>query len=134
MARIVYIGVSESSRRGRREDAGGSGKKRNRRRKKRISREVVTKFTFFRLNTQENFFIPKESLSSASGYAQTKWVSERLLTSVQARGLPVTIFRIGMVGSSEDSGFCNKTDFVARFMVGVAQLGCMPDTGTFFSR
>jgi myxalamid-type nonribosomal peptide synthetase MxaA len=38
------------------------------------------------------------------GYAQTKWVSERLLAQAQDRGFGVTVYRPGIVGGRRDTG------------------------------
>src|SRR5207244_3362004 len=40
-----------------------------------------------------------------SGYAQTKWVAERLVSLVQKRGLPVTIYRPGFIDGTAEAGY-----------------------------
>jgi thioester reductase-like protein len=60
------------------------------------------------------------------GYAQTKWVAEKLLAQARARGLPVNVYRPGfIIGHSED-GLWNPTDFLVHFVHGVIALGAAP--------
>jgi thioester reductase-like protein len=62
-----------------------------------------------------------------SGYAQTKWVAESMLTQAGARGLPVGIYRAGFIGGHTESGFWNTEDFICRMIKGSIQLGVYPD-------
>ncbi len=62
----------------------------------------------------------------AGGYAQTKWVAERLVREAGARGLPVSIFRPGVVAGNARTGFTNAEDFAGRLFRGCIQLGCTP--------
>ncbi len=62
-----------------------------------------------------------------SGYAQTKWVAERLVALAQARGLPVTIYRPGFIEGHSQTGFCNTTSELCLTLKGCIQLGYAPD-------
>ena len=61
------------------------------------------------------------------GYAQSKWVAERVLRKAADRGLPLTIFRPGTVAGDSRTGFWNKEDFPCRFALGCIALGLAPD-------
>ncbi len=61
------------------------------------------------------------------GYAQSKWVAERLLHQAQACGLPNTIYRLGMVVGHSETGASKANDLVARLIQGVIQLGLVPE-------
>ncbi|CAG9534692.1 unnamed protein product [Cercopithifilaria johnstoni] len=47
-----------------------------------------------------------------NGYAQTKWVAEKLVLNSQIRGLPTVIFRLGNQAASMSTGVWNKQDFI----------------------
>jgi thioester reductase-like protein/non-ribosomal peptide synthase protein (TIGR01720 family) len=61
------------------------------------------------------------------GYAQSKWVAEKLVTTARDRGLPVCIYRLGRISGHSQSGVCNTNDFMHRAIKGCIQLGCAPD-------
>jgi len=60
------------------------------------------------------------------GYAQSKWVAERLVAAAQARGLPVAVYRPGMITGHSDTGVSNANDFMAAVLRGCIQLRCAP--------
>jgi amino acid adenylation domain-containing protein/thioester reductase-like protein len=61
------------------------------------------------------------------GYAQTKWVAEKLVMSARDRGVPVCIYRLGMItGHSETGGF-QLGNLIVRMAKGFIQLGTAPD-------
>lgn len=43
------------------------------------------------------------------GYVQTKWVAEELMHAAAARGLPVTVHRLGRVSGHSTTGICSTT-------------------------
>jgi amino acid adenylation domain-containing protein/thioester reductase-like protein len=61
------------------------------------------------------------------GYAQTKWVAERMVLQARTRGLPVTIYRPGTVVGDSRTGHWNRGDYLGRFIAGCIQLGLAPD-------
>ena len=61
------------------------------------------------------------------GYFQTKYVAERVVRLARARGIPVTIHRIGLIVGDSASGHSNEDDFVARILIGCIQAGYGPD-------
>lgn len=62
-----------------------------------------------------------------SGYPQSKWVAEKLVTTAADRGLPVRIYRPGFVTGDSTTGIWNTDDFLARMIKGCIQLGSAPD-------
>jgi amino acid adenylation domain-containing protein/thioester reductase-like protein len=61
-----------------------------------------------------------------NGYAQSKWVAERLLVQARARGLPVNIYRPGLIGGERRSGIGHTKDLVWAMIKGCIQLGSAP--------
>jgi thioester reductase-like protein len=50
---------------------------------------------------------PTETINSALGYVKSKWVSDKLLQEVSKRGVPVTIYRLALVGGDMVTGYVN---------------------------
>lgn len=61
------------------------------------------------------------------GYAISKWVSERLLTQLKNRGLPVSIYRSGYILGQSDTGITNYNDSLLLLIKGCIQLGFAPN-------
>lgn len=65
----------------------------------------------------------------ASGYAQSKWVSEKLLAEASGRGIGVTIFRPGLISGRSDSGIWpSDSDHLLRVLRGCLQMGYAPES------
>ncbi|OJF15670.1 Non-ribosomal peptide synthetase [Couchioplanes caeruleus subsp. caeruleus] len=60
-------------------------------------------------------------------YAQSKWVAERLALVARARGVPVTVHRIGRIGPDSATGACRTDDFFWLQIKSFLQLGVAPD-------
>lgn len=60
------------------------------------------------------------------GYAQTKWVAEKLVRLAAARGLPAGIYRPNVAGHSRTGAF-NAGDHINLMLKGCIQLGLAPD-------
>src|SRR5258706_15717598 len=60
------------------------------------------------------------------GYAQSKWVAERLVAAAKARGLPVAVYRPGMITGHSETGVSNPNDLMAAVLRGCIQLRCAP--------
>ncbi len=58
-----------------------------------------------------------------SGYAETKWVCEKILRVARERGQPVTIYRPGVISGHSRTGAGNTTDMVWNILKGCLQLG-----------
>jgi nonribosomal peptide synthetase DhbF len=63
----------------------------------------------------------------SSGYSQSKWVGDTLVRQAQARGLPVSIYRLSSVTGDRVNGICNETDLIWRLVRLYAELGALPD-------
>lgn len=63
------------------------------------------------------------------GYAQSKWVAEKLVSIARDRGLPVCIYRLGRVSGHSQTGVFNANDFLYKLIIGCVQLGSVPEIG-----
>ena len=60
------------------------------------------------------------------GYAQTKWVAEKLMMIAHKRGIPVTIYRPGRISGHSQTGVWNLSDFACRTIKGCIESGIAP--------
>jgi thioester reductase-like protein len=63
----------------------------------------------------------------AGGYAQSKWVAEKLVMKARDRGLTVSIYRPGTITGHSQTGVCNTDDLLCRTIKGCIQLGRVVD-------
>ncbi|TDH73277.1 uncharacterized protein CCR75_005478 [Bremia lactucae] len=61
-----------------------------------------------------------------NGYAQSKWVAERMCQEAALRGLPVSILRPGNMAPSSSTGQWNSSDFMYLLLKGCADLNAVP--------
>jgi amino acid adenylation domain-containing protein/thioester reductase-like protein len=61
------------------------------------------------------------------GYAQSKWVAEKLIMIARERGLPVCIYRLGHVSGHSKTGVGNTTDWLSIMIKGCIQLRMFPE-------
>ncbi|SFD90409.1 non-ribosomal peptide synthetase [Paracidovorax konjaci] len=61
------------------------------------------------------------------GYAQSKWVADRLARAAQARGLPVAIYRLGSITGDNVHAACNQADVFWRVAQLYVDLEMYPD-------
>lgn len=61
------------------------------------------------------------------GYRQTKWVAERLMRIARERGVPVTIYRLAIIGGHSRTGLGNPEDLLSRVLQGSLQIGAIPE-------
>jgi amino acid adenylation domain-containing protein/thioester reductase-like protein len=61
-----------------------------------------------------------------SGYAQTKWVAEKLVKIANDRGIPTSIYRPGMIIGHSETGIANTEDQMGKLIRGLIQLGLAP--------
>jgi len=61
------------------------------------------------------------------GYAQSKWVAEKLITVARSRGIPVCIYRPSLIAGDSHTGAWNTEDILCRMMKSVIELGGAPD-------
>jgi amino acid adenylation domain-containing protein/thioester reductase-like protein len=62
------------------------------------------------------------------GYSQSKWVAERLVIAARDRGLPISIYRLGMVTGHSQTGAFQFTNLICKMIKGFIQLGYAPET------
>jgi phthiocerol/phenolphthiocerol synthesis type-I polyketide synthase E len=60
------------------------------------------------------------------GYGETKWVSERLCEQARERGIPVNVYRPGVLSGDSRTGVGNTRDMVWNVLKGSIQLGVAP--------
>jgi len=60
------------------------------------------------------------------GYAQTKWVAEKLMSTAHRRGIPVTIYRPARISGHSQTGIWNLSDFACRTIKGCIEAGIAP--------
>lgn len=61
------------------------------------------------------------------GYAQSKWVAERLLQQASARGIPINVYRPGPITGHSRTGVWNQDDLIAQLLQASFRLGAVPD-------
>jgi len=61
------------------------------------------------------------------GYTQSKWVAEKLVMTARVRGIPVCIYRLGMITGHSQTGVSKTDDLMCRMIKGFIQLGSAPD-------
>ncbi len=71
--------------------------------------------------------IPTRDGHFDSGYAQSKWVAERLVMEARNQGLPTCIYRLGTIMGHSRTGICNTNDWFCRLVVGCIQTGKAPN-------
>lgn len=60
------------------------------------------------------------------GYAQTKWVAEKLLQQAKNKGVPVNIYRLGMLTGHSQTGVSNTGDMLCKLVNLFIQQSKMP--------
>jgi fatty acid CoA ligase FadD9 len=63
-----------------------------------------------------------------NGYAQSKWVAEKLIARASHLGLPVIIYRLGSICASTKTGACNRNDFHTLLLAAMMKTNCYPQT------
>jgi thioester reductase-like protein len=62
------------------------------------------------------------------GYPQSKWVAEQLVLQARANGLPVAIYRPGLITGHSQTGAWNTSDAICRLIKVTVESGIFPDT------
>lgn len=70
-----------------------------------------------------------QSKNLVNGYAQSKWVSEKLAQIARTRGLPVNIFRLGRISGHSKTGESNASDFLWLMAEASLFINLAPDVG-----
>ncbi len=61
------------------------------------------------------------------GYRQTKYVSDRMMSQANERGVPTCIYRPGQIGGAQTTGACATDTFLNSAMKGCIQIGAALD-------
>ena len=63
------------------------------------------------------------------GYLETKWVTHRMIEQARRRGLPVTLYGLGLISGHSRTGIdsLSPNQFLHALIKGSTQLGCFPD-------
>jgi len=100
----------------------------------KTKKSIFTISTFLAVSTTdtmgnyiEDFLTDNEPFNLIGGYALSKWVSERLLTQIMYRGLPVIIFRLGCISGQSETGMSHTDDAFLYLIKGCIQLGYAPN-------
>ncbi len=63
----------------------------------------------------------------SDGYSQSKWVAEKLMMAAHSRGLPVCIYRPGMITGHSQTGASKTDDLACRMIEGFVHMGSAPN-------
>ncbi|MEU6483627.1 thioester reductase domain-containing protein [Streptomyces sp. NPDC046887] len=61
-----------------------------------------------------------------NGYAESKWMAERLVQQARERGLPVSVHRPARISGSSVTGACQSSDFLWLLLKGCVEAGAAP--------
>jgi len=61
------------------------------------------------------------------GYGETKWVAEQICRLARSRGIPVSIYRPGVLSGHSRTGVSNTRDMVWNMIKGAIEVGFAPD-------
>ncbi|MBW4634872.1 MAG: amino acid adenylation domain-containing protein [Iphinoe sp. HA4291-MV1] len=61
------------------------------------------------------------------GYAQSKWVGEKLVMTARERGIPVCIYRLGTIVGHSQTGASQTNDLISRILKSFIHLKSAPD-------
>ncbi|AFZ33308.1 thioester reductase domain protein (plasmid) [Gloeocapsa sp. PCC 7428] len=90
----------------------------------------ISSISVFSPNSTEETIYESNQLDIKSapvgGYAQTKWVAEKLVSIARDRGLSVSIYRLGAVAGHSKTGVFNRDDFLYKLIQGCIQIGSAP--------
>ena len=61
------------------------------------------------------------------GYTQSKWVAEKIISLAQSQGLPVSIYRPGLITGHSQMGVGNVEDFTSKLIKSWTEVGFAPE-------
>lgn len=73
----------------------------------------------------ENDF-PELTAGLKGGYAQSKWVAEKMVRTAMKTGIPISIFRPGQISGHSKTGEWNTGDFICYMIKAYTETGCVP--------
>jgi thioester reductase-like protein len=82
-------------------------------------------------NTEAKVFREEDDLAQSGvlygGYTQSKWVAEKMVAIARSRGMPVCIYRPGLITGHSRTGTWNTDDVTCRIFKSIIELGSTPD-------
>ena len=75
----------------------------------------------------EDTTLTLDAVRVGTPYGLSKWIAEAQVRRAARTGLPVALYRPGMIAGASRSGHGNADDFLHRYLVGVAELGLYLD-------
>jgi myxalamid-type nonribosomal peptide synthetase MxaA len=66
-------------------------------------------------------------IDAPDGYPRSKWVAEKIVNIARLRGIPICVFRPGLVMSHTQSGATQTNDYLLVNLKGYIKLGIMPE-------
>ena len=88
---------------------------------------VFSSDAYFKAGVIREMDALEHSQGLSGGYAQSKWVAEKLVMMARDRGLPCCIYRAGRIAWHSQTGVWNTNDLLYRLIKGCIQLGSVPD-------
>jgi len=85
----------------------------------------------FDLVMEDDF--PEDGTGLVGGYAQSKWVAEKMVRIAGSRGLPVSIYRPSIITGDSRSGVWNTGDFLSNVIGACLLLGKAPMQESLFN-
>lgn len=71
-------------------------------------------------------------LEAPEGYARSKWAGDHLACAGRERGIPISIYRPGMMMSHTETGATQTNDFLLLQIKGLMEFGVVPDMDYLF--
>jgi thioester reductase-like protein len=84
-----------------------------------------------KFHDQKETMTPRSPSQLDDGYAQSKYVAEKVVLLARDRGLPVTIYRLGRISGDSFTGAGSTNDFAFLFIKGCIQLMRYPTPAPF---
>ena len=72
------------------------------------------------------------TVSIPGGYTGSKWVAERTVHLAQEQGLPVSIYRPGLILGHTESGHTQTSDYLVILLKGFLKMGLLPEFARIF--
>jgi amino acid adenylation domain-containing protein/thioester reductase-like protein len=80
-----------------------------------------------RLNSVDEYTSLDKVTSLPSGYAQSKWVSEKMILNARILGVDTSVYRCGRIWGNLHSGNMPNNDLIWKFITGCIDVGYAPD-------
>ena len=98
--------------------------------RKKVLHYASTLSVFVASDCNKGLLLENNTLEQANyiygGYAQSKWVAEYLLHQANKELNNISFYRFGLLTGDSQTAYFPKTDFLAMFIKGISQLGCVP--------